>query len=307
MNIEERLNSLEEKIQEILWILKEKEKAKTLHKEITPSKVSVRTYAEILKGLANPIRIMILNRLTEEGLYYTDIEKMTRLPPATLNFHLRMLKSSYLIYQDSSRGKYFITELGERLLELLEQLADTLYTYETVELDRYCFVCGKAKMKIDIYATHFRIWCPACGGEHGSKWSFDGINPFGEEWKRHSIDELLEKGWKETYKLFKEAIEAKRCVNCNAQIEYVFKEDRIEAECQACGQRFSMQINDLSMDRLLPLWKKYKRISQKTEGPVEKNGIPCWKITVFDQNGKVIATQFLEVGTGKEVAWEEYT
>ncbi len=307
MNIEERLDRIEKQIREILTVLKEKKETKTPYKSISSSKVEVRTYAEILKGLANPIRIMILNKLAKEGeLYYTEIQKITGLPPATLNFHLRTLKSSYLIYQDSSRGKYFITELGKKLLETLKQLANALYNYETVELDRYCFVCGKAKMKVDVYPTHFKVWCPVCGGEHGSKWSFDGINPFGEEWKRYGLEELIEKGLKETYKLIRESMDTKRCINCNAQIKYVFKEDRIEGKCQVCGQSFSMQINDLTLDRLLPLWKKYKKISQKTEGPVEKNGFSCWKITVFDQHGKIIATQFLEVGTGKEIAWEEH-
>ena len=66
-----------------------------------------------------------------------------------------------------------------------------------------------------------------------------------------------------------------------------------------------MQINDLTPERLFPLWKKYKQIKQKTEGPIEKNGLSCWKVTVYNKENRTIAIQYIEVGSGKEVYWEE--
>lgn len=134
---------------------------------------------------------------------------------------------------------------------------------------------------------------------------FQFVKPF---WRRvavYSVERLIEIGWKESFKLMKEAVQSGRCINCNAQIEYVFYDYRIEGKCPLCGQHYLMQINDLTPSRLFPLWNKYKRIRQKIEDPVEKKGIPCWKITVNDGRSRVIAVQHVKVGEGEEVAWKE--
>ncbi len=306
MKVEERVTILEQKVEEILQNVQRQQKKQKIARGISHKDTkAVKLYAQTLRGVSNPIRIAILNKLTENGSYYRELEKLTGMTSAPLSFHLKTLKSSGLIYQDAKRGKYLITELGLKLLGMIEQIAKALYEFETIELDRHCFLCGEAKMKIDVFPIHFRLWCPKCGGKHGAKWSFTLLNPFAEEWRSYGVEKLIEMGWKESFKLMKEAVRSGRCINCNAQIEYAFHDDRIEGKCPLCSQHYSMQINDLTPSRLFPLWKKHKRIWQKTEGPVEKKGIPCWKITVNDEKGRAIAVQHVKVGEGKEVAWKE--
>jgi len=307
MKLEERVTKLENKLEEILQILQpELKKMKTIKESPHAQKMPIKLYAQTLGGLSNPIRIAILNRLATNGAYYHELEKLSGMPSAPLSFHLRALKSSGLIYQDAKRGKYLITQLGHRLLELIGHLATSLYSYETVELNRYCFSCSQAKMKIDVFPTHLQIWCPKCGGDHGSKWSFTLANPFGEEWRLHGVEKLIDAGWQETFRLMKEAIQSNRCINCNAQIEYVFHEDRVEAKCPLCNQHYSARTNDLTPERLFQLWKKHTKMRQKTDGPVEKEGIRCWEITVTDERNKIIAKQYVKVGKGEEVVWQEF-
>ena len=50
-----------------------------------------------------------------------------------------------------------IAELGLKLLEMIDQIAKALYEFETTELDRHWFLCGEAKMKADVFSTHFRF------------------------------------------------------------------------------------------------------------------------------------------------------
>jgi len=308
MKIEERLAKMEQKIEGILQLLQQEQKEPKIAKKISSTdRISVKLQARTLEGLSNPIRIAILSNLASSGAYYHELEKLTGLPSAPLSFHLKSLKSSGLVYQDANRGKYFATELGVKLLGLIQQMVEALCRFETVDLDRYCFVCSEAKMKIDVFPTYLRIWCPKCGGEHGSKWSFDLLNPFGEEWRRQGVKKLLEIGWKETFKLMGKAVQSGRCINCNAQIEYVFHDDRLEGKCLLCGEHYSMQINDLTPERLFPLWKEHKKLRQKTEGPVEKDGVACWKITVTNERNEIVAVQYVKVGSGEEVAWEEYS
>jgi len=307
MKIEERLTKLERRVDEIFSILEPQlTRQKSARLASHADTMEVKLYAQTLGALSNPIRLAILHRLAENGCYYNELERLTGMPPAPLSFHLKALKSSGLAYQDAERGKYLITELGLKLLELVRRLANTLYVYETKEIDRYCFLCSESKMKLDVSPVHFRIWCPKCGGDHGSKWSFTLLNPFGEEWRRHGIEKLIEKGWQETFQLMDEAVQSNRCINCNAQIKYIFHDDKIEGKCPLCSQHYSMRTNDLTPDRLFSLWKKHRKIQQKTEGPVEKDGVMCWKITAKDDKNKVIAEQYVKIGQGKEVAWQEF-
>lgn len=306
MKIEERLNKIEEKVDGILRLLQREQKQPKITTKSSVGRMAVKLYAQTIEGLSNPIRIAILSNLAKGGAYYHELERLSGLSSAPLSFHLKTLKSSGLVCQEAKRGRYLATDLGIGLVELLGQMAGTLYKFETADLDRYCFVCGEAKMQIDVFPTYLRIWCPKCGGQHGSKWSFSLSNPFGEEWRRHGVEKLLEKGWKETFKEMKKTVQSGRCINCNAQIKYVFHDDRIEAECPLCGEQYSMQINDLTPKRLFPLWKKHKKIRQETEGPVEKDGVACWKVTVANETNEIIAVQYVEVGTGEEVAWKAF-
>jgi len=306
MKLEERIENVEQKVEEILRLLKNRGQVKSAKVTSDVDIMSVKLFARTLEGISNPIRIAILCRLVENGAYFHELEKLTGLASAPLSFHLKSLKSAGLVYQDANRRKYVVSDLGIKLLEPVKQMAEALNKLETMDLNRYCFLCGKSKMKIDVFPTHFRIWCPKCGGAHGSKWSFDLINVFGAEWRRYGLEKLVESGWKETFNLMEKAIQSNRCINCNAQTKYVFHEDRIEGECLLCGQRFSMRINDLTPQRLFPLWKKHQRIHQKTEGPFEKDGVSCWKITVANEKNEIVAVQYLKVGKGEEVAWEEY-
>jgi len=305
MKIEERLSNIEGKIEQIIRLLQKKEKTQKIVKKISKEQ-NIRLYTRILEGISNPLRVAILYKLVKGVVSFSDLQKLTGLAPAPLDFHLKNLKSIGLVIQDRRRGRYSITNLGLSLLKLIGEIAEAIYKVDTVDLDYYCFLCGKAKMKMDIFPTHLRIWCPSCGGTEGSRWSFSLLNPFGEEWKQHKIEELLEEGWRRTFEMIKKAMESKKCMNCNAQIEYTYHPDRIEAKCPLCGAHFSMQINDLTPERLFPLWKKYKQIKQKTEGPIEKNGLSCWKVTVYNKENRIIAVQYVEVGSGKEVYWEEF-
>jgi DNA-binding HxlR family transcriptional regulator len=307
MKLEDRITKLEQEIKQIYQTLqRQPETSKTGRRISHQDNMAVRLYSQTLGGLSNPIRIAILDRLAEKDSYYRELEKLTGISSAPLNFHLKTLKSSGLICQDVKRGKYSVTELGLRLLELIDQMAKALYDFETVELDRYCFLCSEAQMKLDVFPTHLRIWCPKCGGDHGSSWSFTLLNVFGEEWRQHDIEKLIETGWNETFKLIKNAIRSSRCMNCNAQTEYVFHDDRIDGKCPLCGQHYSVRTNDLTPDRLFSLWKKHKKIRQKTEGPVEKEGVMCWRVSVSDDKGAIIAEQYIKIGEGVEVAWREF-
>lgn len=61
----------------------------------------------------------------------------------------------------------------------------------------------------------------------------------------------------------------------------------------------------LNPEQTLSIVEEIQKDTAKDRGPGEKKGIPCWKITVNDGRGRVIAVQHVKVGEGEEVAWKE--
>ena len=297
MDLEQRLESLEARLQALedrLGARTDPEKQGTVLGEIP-----VDVYANVLKGLANPMRLTLLARIQEKSRYNSELARMTGLAPAPLNFHLTTLKSSGLISQEAPRGKYVITALGLETLRNVAGLADRLNQYQTVELDRYCVKCGKARMKIDIYPTYFQGWCPACGGEHGKKWTSTGMNPYGEDWKHKDLDDFVDEGWRLEGELLSQAISEGRCINCGARINFQAEDHRITGTCPACGNYHCKSLNNATMEAILSLSRKYKKIGHKVEGPLKKHGTMCWKATITTPDGTLV--QYLETRTGRLV------
>ncbi len=76
---------------------------------------------KILKNIANPIRRKALFCIYNKGkMSFTQIKNELKLDdPTKLSFHLRQLKESDLIAQDSHR-EYHITSRGEKVIKLLK-------------------------------------------------------------------------------------------------------------------------------------------------------------------------------------------
>ncbi|GBE55381.1 transcriptional regulatory protein ZraR [archaeon BMS3Bbin15] len=76
---------------------------------------------KILKVIANPIRCRALYTIYKKGVMcFTSIKNELQLEdPTRLSFHLRQLRESNLVSQDSSR-EYFVTPKGKRVIKLLK-------------------------------------------------------------------------------------------------------------------------------------------------------------------------------------------
>jgi len=298
LSIEERVLKLDVEVQKLrMEIDKIKEELKLRKKVQLVFPYGI--YANILKGLSHPIRVLLLKLISSNGKYFAELLELTRLSPATLNFHINALKTAGLVRQDIERGKYEITDLGMRFLDILVSLNAKLEEFETKELDLYCYKCGEAKMLADISPFYIRLWCPKCGGEHGNIWCLFLLNYFGEDWIHKNMDVLIQDNIKYTFKQTDEALRDSRCLNCSVKIEYKYYEDRIVGECRACGFKISLNIKDITLDRLAEYWIKYRKIRERLEGKVKKNGKECWKVSLLDSEGKVKLTQYIEVGSGK--------
>jgi DNA-binding response OmpR family regulator len=97
----------------IKTVLAERDFAKTL--DILDSNV--------IKAISNHIRKDVVQLLAASGkLKFTEIKNMLRIDdPTKLSFHLRILKSSYLIEQDSEKV-YMLSSAGKKLLENLKKI-----------------------------------------------------------------------------------------------------------------------------------------------------------------------------------------
>ena len=262
---------------------------------------SVNVYARILRGLSNPIRIVMLLKVSKDGKYNNELAKITGLGSASLNYHLVELRSSGLISQETSRGKYVITGLGLEALSLMTNLGRRASYKDTIEIDRYCWLCNKATMKIDIYPTYFQCWCPACGGEHGKKWSMTGVNPYGEDWRLQNLDDFLDKGWKMIEELLKESIKDGKCHQCGAKINYLYEDRRVHGYCPGCGSHNCWSFNNVEFNIMLPIWRRYKNIKHLVKGPVERNGVNCWEVSVSTDDDQFSVTQYRKLKSGDVV------
>jgi DNA-binding response OmpR family regulator len=79
--------------------------------------------SSVIKAISNPIRKDVLKLLAESGkLKFTDIKNMLKIDdPTKLSFHLRILKSCFLIEQDSDKI-YMLSSSGKKLLESLKKM-----------------------------------------------------------------------------------------------------------------------------------------------------------------------------------------
>jgi len=79
----------------------------------------VRTLADCLIAIGHPNRLKIVQYCLEPRRF-TDIILSLRLNPASFKFHVKVLMDCDLI-RKVERGVYETTELGKRLLELVNQ------------------------------------------------------------------------------------------------------------------------------------------------------------------------------------------
>ncbi|MDW7727063.1 MAG: response regulator [Candidatus Methanoperedens sp.] len=77
----------------------------------------------VIKAISNPIRKDIVRLLASSGkLKFTDIKNMLGVDdPTKLSFHLRVLKSSYLVEQDNNKI-YMLSSSGKKLMERLKKI-----------------------------------------------------------------------------------------------------------------------------------------------------------------------------------------
>lgn len=80
----------------------------------------INTLAECLKAIGHPNRFGIVKYCSEEPRRFTDIIFDLKLNPASFKFHSKVLMECDLI-QKVKRGVYRTTELGNLLLELVNQ------------------------------------------------------------------------------------------------------------------------------------------------------------------------------------------
>jgi len=305
VSIEERILKLESEVRRLQVEINKIKEEINLHgrtRLIFPYSI----YANIFRGLSHPTRILLLRLISEGGKYFKELLELTKLSPAALNFHIDILKAVGLVRQDAERAKYLITDLGIRFLDILAYLNAKLEEFETRELDLYCYKCGKAKMYADISPFYIRLWCPKCGGDHGDIWSLFLLNKFGADWIYKDPDSLVKECIEYSFEKTGESLRDSRCLNCSAKIKYKYLEDRIVGECDVCGFKISLQINDISLNRLAEYWIRYRRVKEILEGKVKHKGRDCWKVSLIDSEGRVKLTQYIEVGTGQVIDEETY-
>src|SRR3990170_5624122 len=81
----------------------------------------------VLKAISSPLRLQILNLLYERGpLPYTKIMSVIRLSPTRdagkFAYHLKFLLNADLIEPDEETRKYRLTELGQMLIGVVENI-----------------------------------------------------------------------------------------------------------------------------------------------------------------------------------------
>ncbi len=77
----------------------------------------------IIKAVSSPVRMKTVLALEEsKKLRFTDIKKALDIDdPTKLSFHLRELKESGLLMQDTQKS-YFLSDLGLKIARLLKEL-----------------------------------------------------------------------------------------------------------------------------------------------------------------------------------------
>lgn len=80
--------------------------------------------SDIFDALANEERLRILELLDEKSRYFVELREILGCSPSSLRLHLTKLMSQGLVGQEKSRGKYFITDKGRRVLRLVRRFRE---------------------------------------------------------------------------------------------------------------------------------------------------------------------------------------
>ena len=89
-------------------------------------RIPVDEIAKLLACLSNPERIKILQELSKNAKYFTDLLKPTKITHSPLRFHLRLLLNAGYIMQERKRGKYLITTKGEQALHAIDRITGVI-------------------------------------------------------------------------------------------------------------------------------------------------------------------------------------
>jgi hypothetical protein len=87
----------------------------------------IATCADLFKALANEERLKLLVVLEGDDLYFSQLVEATKLDHSPLRFHLTVLRDVSLISQERFRGKYGITDLGRKALEMASYFYSVMY------------------------------------------------------------------------------------------------------------------------------------------------------------------------------------
>ncbi|GEM_PF-1518225 len=83
---------------------------------------SVDQMAGAMKALAYPQRIKILQSLSQQGMYFSELSKLTGLKTTALNNNLSILVDAELVTQEHKKGRYLATDTGKQLLMALSSV-----------------------------------------------------------------------------------------------------------------------------------------------------------------------------------------
>lgn len=119
--IEEAIKTLEE-IKNFLQTRVITESTEIDYEELK-ERVNVEYISKVLSAVAHKDRIKIVLELQPTGKYFTELLEATKLNNSALYFHLRVLLQAGIIFQEYSRGKYLLTDLGEQLTKMILRVA----------------------------------------------------------------------------------------------------------------------------------------------------------------------------------------
>lgn len=189
----------------------------------------------VLRSLSNPIRMRLLYGLAQ-GASLSELEVMLGLTKAELGFHLRTLQV-YGLVKPSRLAE--LTTQGIWLVSFLEEVSEKLTTGEDIETSFTCWSCGKERVQATVYPDHFKLWCPACGGERGRKQILvTGQNQAGSSWQELDLTTLVSEGIREDIDVMLSMFEKVVCRECGAGLNIKEKENRVKAECPYCGEHY---------------------------------------------------------------------
>ena len=97
-----------------------------------------RLHAQVCSGLADPNRILILYKLSEQALNVTDLAASLEIPQPTISRHLKVLRDRGMVSSQREGQSVFYSLADKRIIDALDllraMLADSLESQ--VELAR---------------------------------------------------------------------------------------------------------------------------------------------------------------------------